>query len=50
MAELLGRRLARHLPLLDPIAEAVQPRLRRALDDNPRTWAENEYDTRLTQN
>ena len=36
MAELLGRRLARHLPLLDPIAEAVQPRVRAALDGNPR--------------
>lgn len=24
--------------------------LNTALDDNPRTWAENEYDTRLTQN
>jgi uncharacterized membrane protein len=36
VAELLGRRLARHLPLLDPIAEAVQPRVRAALDANPR--------------
>ncbi len=39
MAELLGRRLARHLPLLDPIAEAVQPRVRSALDGNPRLRA-----------
>ena len=39
MAELLGRRLARHLPLLDPIAEAVQPRVRSALDANPRLRA-----------
>jgi uncharacterized membrane protein len=35
VAELLGRRLARHLTALDPLAQTVQARVRDALDANP---------------
>ena len=35
MAELLGQRLARHLTALDPVAGAVQSRVRDALDASP---------------
>jgi uncharacterized membrane protein len=35
VAELLGRRLARHLTALDPIAQTVQARVREALAANP---------------
>jgi uncharacterized membrane protein len=35
VAELLGRRLARHLTALDPLAQTVQARVRGALDANP---------------
>ena len=35
MAELFGQRLARHLTALDPVAEAVQSRVRDVLDATP---------------